>query len=163
MKLSEGVEWGLHCAVLLATVPPGAVLSGAALAEYHGVSESYLQKHLQALVRAGILESVPGPKGGFRLARPADRITVLDVVTAIDGGQPAFRCTEIRQRGPAGLEPAAYPLPCAIHAVMLRAESAWRQVLRSQTVADLAATMSRVADPRAVQKALAWLQDNLRR
>src|SRR5205085_1096362 len=80
----------------------------------------------------------------FRLARAPQSITVVDVVQAIDGPEPAFRCTEIRQRGPAGLEPSAYPLLCAIHATMRRAEHAWREVLRGQTLADLAGL---VAEP----------------
>ena len=162
MKLSDGVEWGLHCAALLAVLPPAAVLPGKALAEYHGISESYLLKHLQALTTAGILESVPGPKGGYRLARPATDITVLEVVDAIEGIQPAFRCTEIRQRGPAGLEPEVYHLPCAINATMLRAEMAWRKVLRERTIADLLAGLTQQADPRGIEKAVAWLQEHTR-
>ncbi len=162
MKLSDGVEWGLHSAALLAALPPGSVLPGKALAEYHGISESYLVKHLQALTAAGVLESVPGPKGGYRLARPAAEITVLDVVDAVEGRQPAFRCTEIRQRGPAGLEPEVYRLPCAINATMLRAEVAWRQSLRAQTLADMLAGLTQQADPRAIEKALAWLQEHVR-
>jgi Rrf2 family protein len=162
MKLSDGVEWGLHCAGLLAAIPPGAVLPGKALAEYNGISESYLVKHLQALTAAGILVSVPGPKGGYRLARPPAEITVLEIVDAIEGREPAFRCTEIRQRGPAGLEPAAYRLPCAINATMLRAEMAWRRSLRAQTVADLVSGLARRADARAVEKTIAWLQERLR-
>lgn len=162
MKLSDGVEWGLHSAALLAVIPAGAVLPGKALAEYHGISESYLVKHLQALTAAGILESVPGPKGGYRLARPAAEVTVLAIVDAIEGTDPAFRCTEIRQRGPAGLEPAAYRLPCTINAMMLRAEMAWRKSLRAQTVADLVRDVAKQADPRAVQKTLAWLEERVR-
>jgi Rrf2 family protein len=162
MKLSDGVEWGLHCAALLAVIPAGSVLPGKALAEYHGISESYLVKHLQALTAAGLLESVPGPRGGYRLARPAAEITVLAIVDAIEGGQPAFRCTEIRQRGPAGLEPEVYRLPCLINRTMLRAEAAWRNALREQTVADVVAGLANQVDARAVEKTLAWLQDRLR-
>ena len=162
MKLSEGVEWGLHCGALLAALPPGAVLRATALGEFHGVSESYLLKHLQALVRSGLCESVPGPKGGFRLARAPESISVLDVVQAIDGPEPAFRCTEIRQRGPAGLEPAAYPLPCAIHATMRKAEHAWQEVLRGQSLADLATLVAKRSDPRALALALPWLEQHVR-
>jgi Rrf2 family protein len=148
--------------VLLAALPGGALLSGNALAEFHGVSESYLLKHLQALVRSGLFESVPGPKGGFRLARPPEAVSVLDIVVAIDGPEPAFRCTEIRQRGPASLEPSAYRLPCAIHATMARAEQAWREVLRRQTLADLAGLVAERTDPRAVAMALPWLDQHVR-
>ena len=52
MRLSEGVEWGLHCAVVLALVPPDASLPAGRLAELHGVPVAYLAKHLQLLSRA---------------------------------------------------------------------------------------------------------------
>ena len=163
MRMSEGVEWGLHCAVVLAVLPPGATLPGKALAEYHGVSESYLLKHLQALTGAGLLESVPGPKGGYRLARPADEITLLDAVEAIEGREPAFRCTEIRQRGPTAVDPRVYRLPCTIHVAMQRAEAAWRQSLRAQSIADLVTTLRDAIDPRQAEKAVTWLGANVRR
>lgn len=161
MKLSEGVEWSAHCAIVLAGLPARATMSGSSLAELHGISESYLVKHLQALVRAGILESVPGPRGGFRLARSPDHVTLLDVVQAIDGPEPAFRCTEIRQRGPVALPPTAYPLPCRIHAAMARAEGAWRTQLASETLSALAAAAA-ASNPNAIEKAVPWLQRHVR-
>ncbi|MEM9638412.1 MAG: Rrf2 family transcriptional regulator, partial [Pseudomonadota bacterium] len=69
MKLSDGVEWGAHCVMLLAALPGNARLSGRALADFHGVPESYLLKHLKSLAQAGILASAPGPNGGYGLAR----------------------------------------------------------------------------------------------
>jgi Rrf2 family protein len=162
MKISEGVEWGAHCLVLLAALPPQVILPGRVLAEYHGISETYLVKHLQSLAAARLVESVPGPKGGFRLARPPEQITMLDVVDAIEGHEPAFRCTEIRQRGPAAVEPSAYRVPCSIHATMLRAEKAWRAQLRAKTIADLVAQMARHADPRGLALAQDWLAPRVR-
>ena len=64
MKLGDGVEQAIHCVLLLSGLSKEGVLSAAALAEFHGVSTSYLLKHLQTLAGAGLLESVPGPKGG---------------------------------------------------------------------------------------------------
>ena len=104
---------------------------------------AYLAKHLQALARAGVLETVKGPRGGYRLARPATEITVLDVVEAIDGDEPAFRCTEIRRRGPTAVPAREYVLPCGIHRAFTRADEAWR--------AELAATNDR--RPRARRRA----------
>jgi DNA-binding IscR family transcriptional regulator len=46
MRLSQGVEWGLHCAALVALLPPDRTLPAARLAEYHGVPGAYLAKHL---------------------------------------------------------------------------------------------------------------------
>jgi Rrf2 family protein len=137
MKISDGVEQSIHCALMLAGLGDGDLLAAAALAEYHGVSTSYLLKHLQALTGARILQSVPGPKGGYRLARPLERISVLDIVIAIEGPAPAFRCTEIRQRGPAPLARTFFGAPCAVNAAMLRAEQAYRAELRKTSLADL--------------------------
>ncbi len=69
MKLGDGIEQAIHSVLMLAGLKAGGTLPGAALAEYHGVSSSYLLKHLQALTAAGILASVSGPAGGYRLAR----------------------------------------------------------------------------------------------
>jgi DNA-binding IscR family transcriptional regulator len=71
MKLGEGVEAAIHCAAMLAGVEGDATLPASAMAEAFGLSPSYLLKHLNALTAADILESVPGPSGGYRLARPA--------------------------------------------------------------------------------------------
>src|SRR3954471_22381348 len=114
MKIGEGVEWAVHCCTILALLPDGATLPASRLAEYHGVPAAYLAKHLQALSRAGIVESAAGKRGGYRPARPAAEISLLDVVLAVEGGEPAFRCTEIRQRGPAALGPRSYRAPCSI-------------------------------------------------
>src|ERR1700742_2078001 len=101
--MSGGVEWALHCCVVLTSVDEP--VPAARLAELHDVSPSYLAKQLQALSRAGLVRSVQGKAGGYVLTRAPERITVLDVVTAIDGPGPAFVCTEIRQRGPLATPP----------------------------------------------------------
>jgi Rrf2 family protein len=157
MRLSEGVEWAIHCATLLAVVPEDRALSAGRLAEYHGVPAPYLTKHLQAMVRAGVLESVPGPRGGFRLARAATEITVLDVVEAIDGVEPSFRCHEIRRRGPTRLPARAYTSPCSIHALMDRADAAWRAELAATTVADLVGSVLERAPAPALEKGMRWM------
>lgn len=137
MKLGDGVEQAIHCVLLMSGLTPHGVLSAAAMAEFHGVSPSYLLKHLQAMAGAGLLESVPGPKGGYRLARAVDKITLLDVVVAVEGPGPAFRCAEIRQRGPSPVAPHFFKMPCAVNAAMLKAERAYRAELKNVTIADL--------------------------
>lgn len=163
MKLSEGVEWGLHCVSVLAALPPGATLPTKALAEYHGLSETYLAKHLQALTNARIIESLPGPKGGYRLQRPPEEITMLEVVEAIDGREPLFRCTEIRQRGPLAQEPAMYRVPCGIHIAMTRAEKAWRDALRAQTIADIVDHYQQSIGEQRLQESEQWIAGRMRR
>ena len=56
---------------------------------------------------------------------------------AVEGPQPAFRCAEIRQRGPLPVASHFFEMPCAVNAAMLRAERAYRAELKKTTVADL--------------------------
>lgn len=156
--MSDGVEWAIHCATVLGALPEGTAMSGARLAEFHGVPAPYLAKHLQALTRAGVFVAVPGPKGGYRLGRPAAEMTVLDIVEAIEGTTPAFRCTEIRKRGPAAVAPSEYKPRCGIHVAMVRADAAWRESLRATTIADLFAEVVADAPPAAFAKGVEWLQ-----
>lgn len=139
VKLSDGVEWALHCCVNLALLEPGTSVTAARLAAFHDLPTAYLNKHLQALAREDIVTSTRGPGGGFRLARPAAGISLLDVVVAIEGRQPAFRCTEIRAQGPSGSWGTA-KVACTIDTAMRTADRAWRESLAGQSIADLVAT-----------------------
>jgi Rrf2 family protein len=156
--MSEGVEWAIHCCTVLGLLPEDRALPAARLAEFHGVPPAYLAKHLQALSRAGIVESVPGRRGGYRLARPAAEVSLLDVVLAVDGPEPAFQCTEIRRRGPAAAGPEAYRLPCRIHVAMAAAEAAWRAELRRRTVADIIGELADAVTPEAAALAITWFE-----
>ncbi|HEX3786628.1 MAG TPA: Rrf2 family transcriptional regulator [Pseudonocardiaceae bacterium] len=153
--MSGGVEWALHCCVVLTSVDEPA--SAARLAELHDVSPSYLAKQLQALSRAGLIRSVQGKAGGYVLTRSPARITVLDVVEAIDGPGPAFVCTEIRQRGPLATPPEACTAPCPISRAMAGAQTAWRDALRSVSIADLAHDVGADSGPGALAGISKWL------
>ena len=159
MKLSEGVEWSVHCLTLLARVPTGRALPARRLAEFHGVPAPYLAKHLQALARGGLVVSVPGPRGGFLLARPTDEISLLDVVDAVEGQEPAFRCTEIRQRGPVTGHAGSYRTPCGIAAAFAGAELAWRAALAATSLASLVEGWRDGVDDRVWAEGDRWLED----
>ncbi|MFE6871266.1 RrF2 family transcriptional regulator [Kitasatospora sp. NPDC057692] len=138
--MGEGVEWGLHCCLALAWLDEQAPIPAGRLAEIFELPPVYLKKRLQPLVKAGVLASVAGARGGYRLGRPPERITLMDVVAAVEGTTEAFRCTEIRQRG-AGTEArdGEFAKPCGVAGAMRRAELAWRRELAAQTIADLLA------------------------
>lgn len=156
--MSEGIEWAIHCCTVLAVLPEGETLPAAKLAEFHGVPPAYLGKHLQALSRAGLVESIAGRQGGFRLAKSADEISLLDVVQAIEGEASAFQCTEIRQRGPAAVAPAeAYLTPCGIAAAMARAENAWQDELKSVSIADINQVVMAAVHPDQLAAGADWL------
>jgi Rrf2 family protein len=155
MKLSGGVEWALHCCVVLTTAD--APVPVTQLGELHDVSSSYLAKQLQALSRAGLIQAVQGHAGGYRLTRPTAEITLLDVVEAIDGPSSTFVCTEIRQRGPLATPPEQCEKACPVARAMIRADHAWREALRATTIADLVADVRRDSGPDALPRVGAWL------
>lgn len=84
LRISDAASLALHTMVYIAGGDrrhyPVRVIARAIC-----VSEAHLSKVLQRLVRAGLLVSVRGPRGGFRLARKRDEVTLLEVFEAIDG------------------------------------------------------------------------------
>ncbi|WP_245466469.1 Rrf2 family transcriptional regulator, partial [Mesorhizobium sp. M7A.F.Ca.MR.245.00.0.0] len=96
------------------------------------------------------------------LARPAERITLLDIVLAVEGREPAFRCGEIRQRGPVKLDASAYVKPCGINAAMLKAERAYRAALAETKLSDIVATYAAEGDPRSLAASCAFVERHQR-
>lgn len=141
MKLPETSEWVLHTAAMLAQLPAGAVVSGAQLTEHFGVPGAYLSKQLAKLVRAGILTGTTGPRGGFRLAREPDRISILDLVAAVDGAADPYICRELRQHGRGAARAEDCTRPCALASAMRAAHEAWRDALARVTLAHIVATL----------------------
>jgi Rrf2 family protein len=157
VKLPVSTEWVLHCATTLAQLEPGATASSAQLARYYDLPPAYLAKQLQALVRAGVLAATTGPRGGFRLARPAAEITLLRIVEAVDGASSPYECREIRQRGRGALPPEECERTCILAVKMAEAHDAWRRSLGEVSLADILAdlpptaparTRSRLSGPR---------------
>ena len=138
--IGTGVEYALHCLLWIASPlehPP----SGRDLAEMQGVPVAFLQKIFPKLEKAGIVEASGGIRGGYRLARHPDQISVLDVVDAIEGSKSLFDCQEIRGR--CALFEGKPPEwstrgVCGIHAVMIRAEAALRAELAKTSLGTLA-------------------------
>lgn len=137
MKLPVSTEWVLHCATTLAMLEPGRTASAAQLAEYYDLPAPYLAKQLQALTRAGILAATTGPRGGFRLGRPATDVTLLEIVEAVDGAAAPYECREIRQQGRGALSPDECLAPCTLARRMKEAHEAWRRSLAGVTLAEI--------------------------
>ena len=161
--LGSGVEYGLHCLLWLVkpnTAPP----SSRDLADLQGLSPSFVAKIFPKLEKAGIVHASQGIRGGYRLARAAAQITVLDVVDAIEGRKPLFDCQEIRGRCAVfSGKPASWATRgvCTIHAIMLRAEQKMREELAAVTIADLAHAVGRKAPPNFLATVHHWLDSRL--
>lgn len=94
MNLQKSSRYGLYAVVQMAR-RPDALVTAAMIAGEYGVSENHVAKVLQQLARAGLLTSVRGPAGGYRLARSPRELTVFDVVQVLEGPVDAvcFACS----------------------------------------------------------------------
>ena len=84
MKLSTKGRYAMVALVDLALQPEGTLVSLGAVSQRQDISLPYLEQLFVKLRRAGLVESVRGPGGGYRLARPASEIRVTDVMGAVD-------------------------------------------------------------------------------
>jgi Rrf2 family protein len=161
--ITTGVECGLHCLLYLAdSLHESEPASVRALAELQGVPVAYVAKLFTKLQKAGLVVATEGARGGFRLARPARSISVLDVITAIDGEKALFECGDIRGQCAVfdGKRPGlATRGVCSIHAIMLEADARMRKVLASRTLADIAAMVTSKAPAAYMQKLERWFEE----
>ncbi len=78
-------EYGLRCLLSLATQGQDGQLTIPEIAEKEGLSEPYVGKLLSLLKKGNLIKSVRGRKGGFTIAKPAGKITLLEAVTILGG------------------------------------------------------------------------------
>jgi Rrf2 family protein len=133
--ISQTVEYALRAVVQLAHVAPAASTT-AALAEITQVPPAYLAKVLQLLVKAGIVTSQRGIGGGVSLARNPARLTILDIVSAVDPIRRIKTC-------PLELSTHGTKL-CPLHRRMDAALAQVEQAFRATTLADVLGDPSRI-------------------
>ena len=95
MRLSKKADYALLAMRHLAASPDRDSVSARELAEAYDIPLELLAKVLQKLVRASLLESHQGIKGGYGLARPAASMSVADVIQAVDGPFTVTACSEV--------------------------------------------------------------------
>ncbi|MBM3493183.1 MAG: Rrf2 family transcriptional regulator [Armatimonadetes bacterium] len=125
--LSQTTEYALRAMVHLATADRRR--SVKAISEAVGVPEAYLGKVLQHLLRARLVTARRGPGGGIALVAPAESVTVLDIVNAVDPIEHVQRCPLGRSVGDGQL--------CPLHAHVQAATEHIEQAFASTTLADL--------------------------
>lgn len=129
VRLTGRTDFALRAALELASGDDHLVRTDD-LAERQGISSAYLSAILADLRRAGIVRARRGPEGGWSLARPAEQISLADVIRAIDGALTdvaGTRPEHLHYAGPAaGLQP-----------VLVALRAAERQILESVSLADV--------------------------
>lgn len=96
MNVGRRVDYALRALCYLAAQDDHRVVTCTEMQSRQAVPPHYLSKILRRLVATGLLESVPGARGGFRLGRPAERITVREVYECIEGQLSLIDCVDQR-------------------------------------------------------------------
>jgi Rrf2 family iron-sulfur cluster assembly transcriptional regulator len=135
VRLTRAGEYAVRCMLYLSSLGMGKIGSRRDIAHVMEIPDQFLGKIAQQLARAGFLEIVQGPKGGFRLVVPPEKLTLLGVVEAVIGEIYLNDCLvrpENCNRTP----------DCTVHLVWEKARRQLRETLEETTFRDLVAEPS---------------------
>lgn len=130
--LSKTAEYALRAVVCMAK-QPGVASSADRLAKLTKVPRRYLTRVLQDLAAAGLVQSRPGPGGGYELCQPAEKLTILDVINTVEPIARIRKC-------PLGLK--THKTLCPLHAELDKAYAATELAFAGVTIRELANSTS---------------------
>jgi len=131
IELTRRGDYAVRAMVTLAR--PGVdKMTGGALAEATGIPVSYVPHVMGDLVRGGLVTNIRGRIGGYRLGRPADEVTLLAIVEAVEGDGRRQTC--VLRGGPCRGDARG---PCDVHEAFYRAQEAVFGSLAGVSLADL--------------------------
>jgi Rrf2 family protein len=131
LQLTMAGEYSVRAMLHLATKPRGAIVSTNEISQQWDIPVEFLRKIVQVLSRAGLILSHRGIHGGVKLARPAEEITLLEVIEASEGKLALNKCL---------IHSGFCPRDswCAVHVVWAEAQEKVKDTLRAHTIAELA-------------------------
>jgi Rrf2 family protein len=134
MNISPTEDYGLRCLLQVAFHPGPRPMSTPAIARREGLGPEYVGLLMQKLRLGGLVESTRGAAGGYRLARPANEISVWEVIRVVGG---EFLPQEFCQCHPGRGADCVHLTDCSIRALWRTVEGSLREVLQGITLADL--------------------------
>jgi len=146
MKITAQEEYGLRCLMCLTRAGAGESLTIPEIAAHEGLSQPHVAKILAALRNGGLIESVRGRSGGYRLAESSSEITLGSVLGVL--GEPLFQEPDYCQKH-AGTETAGICVhhgACSLRALWQTLEEWMRHTLDQITLADLAQDEVRITE-----------------
>lgn len=150
MRITQWGEYGVHCAVFIAqrAQEGSGTVSAAEISEAQGIDLQYTQQILQRLRRKGIVESVRGPQGGYRLAREAKDINLEDLLVAAEGATFEVIC----EAKPLSTERCAPNATCNLRQIWHQLRDHINAFLHKISLADLLASAERPDAPIQISK-----------
>ena len=143
MRITTWAEYGVICALHLARRTEEGPVTGRDVAARERLPGDYVEQILLRLRRAGIVQSTRGAKGGYALARPAQEITVREIITAAELVTFDLHC----ETHPLDSERCAQSCDCSIRPVWIMLQQKIDEVLDSVCLSDLL-----VGEPEVRQK-----------
>jgi Rrf2 family transcriptional regulator, iron-sulfur cluster assembly transcription factor len=140
MKVSAQEEYGLRCLLQLAPLGEGEYLTLTQIAEREGISAANAGKLLWILNKAGLVTSIRGTKGGYRLARAASEIHLDEIIKVLDEDVLASHCNSYT----GVLDACVHTGNCGIRPVIVGLHDVVRRAMASITLAQLLGTESNV-------------------
>lgn len=135
MLWSNACDYAIRAVVHLAE-RPDTLVALKDITRDERIPAPFVGKILQSLVRADILRSVRGPRGGYALAHPPDEIPLLAIVSAIDGTKALNTCI-------VGLGHCSVDVPCPVHDVFAPVRASIISCLTETTIADMSGSRRR--------------------
>lgn len=130
MQITRQSEYAIRTMLELAKAPAGALLSTRFISEKQDVPEDFLKKTIKLLVLADLVATQRGINGGIRLARAPEDVTILDIITAVEGPlalnvclAPGYQCPN--QPG------------CPVSRILGKAQKALADELSRSSLADI--------------------------
>ncbi len=142
MRITTWAEYGLICTLHLARRADEGPVTGREIAANERLSGDYVEQILLRLRRAEIVRSTRGARGGYQLARPAEEITVRDVIKASELSTFDLHCVS----HPVDSERCSEASECSIRPVWLLLQQRIDEVLESVRLSDLIAQESAVRE-----------------
>ena len=132
MLLSRSSEYAIQSLIYVAKIPDDRLVLAREIADQLDLAYPFLGKILQILVKRNLLLSRKGPKGGFSLALPAEKITLAQIVEAVDGADYFDGCL-IGLPG-CGID---NPNPCPLHNLWMDARAQINDIFNNRSLSQL--------------------------
>lgn len=132
MKFSTKSTYGLRALIYLASQPTEQSTPLSAIAQAEKISQKYLEIIFAALKKAGLVTSSQGAGGGYCLARPADEISIFEIIKALEKNLNVFYCVD--EQGKFYCSQACH---CGVTLVLAKVQQAVNQSLRSLKLSEL--------------------------
>ncbi len=133
MRISTRGEYGIRAMLELAACYGGGYVQSGDIARVRDIPANYLYQLLITLRKAGLIRSRRGPKGGHMLARPPERVSLAEVVIALEGPLAPVSCVE-----DGVYSECRFVEECVVRDVWERVTEATREILEETTLGSLA-------------------------